>query len=86
MEPERIEFPTDYPIKVVVRSQPDLRQRIDAIFARHFGPQAPDSVVARHSAQGHFVSLTYVPRVEGEAQLKSLHAEVTTLDGVLMVI
>jgi hypothetical protein len=86
MPAERIQFPTPYPIKVVVRAQPGLKERIDGIFALHFGPRAPDGVSQRHSAQGHFLSLTYVPRVEAEAQLRALHAELSALEGVMMVI
>lgn len=86
MEPERIEFPADYPIKVVARTDAALRERIDAIFARHFGPQPPEGVGERQSAQGHFISLTYVPRVDSEAQLRALHADLTAVEGVMMVI
>jgi putative lipoic acid-binding regulatory protein len=86
MQPERIEFPTNYPIKVVARTQPAMRSRIDAVFARHFGPQPESSVSERLSSEGHFFSLTYVPRVAGEDQLRALHAELSTLEGVMMVL
>lgn len=86
MEPERIEFPTDYPIKVVVRAEAALRVRVDAVFERHFGPQAPASIGERQSAQGNFVSLTYTPRVQQEQQLRELHVELSAIDGVMMVL
>jgi putative lipoic acid-binding regulatory protein len=86
MPPERIEFPADYPIKVVARAEPGLREQIDAIFARHFGPGPAAEVGARPSAQGRFIALTYVPRVTGEEQLRALHAELTVVEGVMMVI
>ena len=86
MEPERIEFPADYPIKVVARTQPPLREHIDAIFARHFGPQAPHTVGERLSSGGHFVSFTYQPRVQDAGQLRALHGELTAIDGVMMVL
>ena len=86
MQPERIEFPTDYPIKVVARDEAVLRVQIEAVFVRHFGPQPADSISERRSAQGRFTSLTYVPRVEHEGQLRALHAELVTLDGVMMVL
>ena len=86
MDPERIEFPADYPIKVVARTLPTLRERIDAIFARHFGPQVAHGVGERQSAQGQFFSLTYVPRIDNEDQLRALHADLTALDGVMMVL
>ncbi len=86
MEPERIEFPADYPIKVVARIQPALRDRVDAIFAHHFGPQVREGVGERRSSQGHFVSLTYLPRVQNEAQLSALHVDLKAVDGVMMVL
>jgi putative lipoic acid-binding regulatory protein len=86
MQPERIQFPADYPIKVVARTEASLRERIHAVFERHFGPQPAETVGERHSAQGHFISLTYTPRVSGEEQLRALHAELSVLDGVLMVL
>lgn len=86
MQPERIEFPADYPIKVVFSAQAGLRLRIDAIFDRYFGPQAAASASERLSGQGNFISVTYTPRVEGEEQLRALHAELSALQGVMMVI
>ena len=86
MQPERIEFPTDYPIKVVIRADQGLRARVEEVFCRHFGPRAPEGLTERHSAQGHFVSLTYTPRVEHEDQLRGLHAELSAIEGVMMVI
>lgn len=86
MPAERIEFPADYPIKVVVRVLPGLKARIDGIFALHFGPLEPGGTSERQSAQGNFTSLTYVPRVQSEAQLKSLHADLVALEGVMLVL
>jgi putative lipoic acid-binding regulatory protein len=86
MERPRIEFPSDYPIKVVARTREALRMEVDAVFERHFGPLPADGVSERLSARGQFTSLTYVPRVEREEQLRALHAELVTLDGVMMVL
>ena len=86
MEPERIQFPIEYPIKVVARDESELRLRIEAVFVRHFGPRAPDGVSERRSAQGRFTALTYRPVVEHEGQLRAVHAELVTLDGVMLVL
>ena len=86
MQPERIEFPTEYPIKVVTRDLAGLREQIEAIFTRHFGALPAGRISERRSAQGRFTSLTFVPRVEGEEQLRALHAELVALDGVMMVL
>lgn len=86
MQPERIEFPSDYPIKVVLKAREGLRESVDAVFARHFGPQPVEGISERQSSQGHFTALTYTPRVQGEEQLHALHAELSALDGVMLVL
>lgn len=86
MEPERIEFPTSYPIKVVFRTEPALRELIHAVFERYFGPQHPDSVSERLSGQGQFIALTYVPHVQHQDQLRELHIELKAIEGVMLVL
>jgi uncharacterized protein len=86
MDPEKITFPTDYPIKVLARFSPDLRQRIDAIFVRHFGEFSPDCVSVRDSAQSNFVALTYTLRIQASDQLGPLTADLQASEGVVMVL
>ncbi len=86
MEPERITFPTEYPIKVVARASPELRGQLDAIFARHFGEFEANRVTERASGQSNFVALTYAMLVQKEEQLKALNAELQALEGVLIVL
>ena len=42
MSDYRLEFPCDYPIKVMVRVQPGMRSHVDAIIERHAGPTRPE--------------------------------------------
>ena len=86
MEPERISFPTEYPIKVIARAGEGLRQRLDALFSRHFGEFGAHRVSERSSAQSSFVSFTYLMEVQDAAQLGPLHEELRALDGVIMVL
>jgi uncharacterized protein len=86
MEPERITFPTEYPIKVVARAAPDLRARLDAIFVSHFGEFEANRVTERASGQRHFLALTYAMVVQGEDQLKALNAELQAAEGVVLVL
>lgn len=86
MEPERITFPADYPIKVVARASGDLRSRVDAVFARHFGDFDASRVAERASAQSNFVALTYLMWVQAEAQLGALHSDLRVEDGVMLVL
>jgi putative lipoic acid-binding regulatory protein len=86
MEPERISFPVEYPIKVVARASPALREQVDTAFLRHFGAQGVAKVTERASANSNFVALTYVPVVQNEGQLHALHTDLKLLDGVVMVL
>jgi hypothetical protein len=86
MEPERITFPTEYPIKVVARAAPDLRARLDAIFISHFGEFEANRVTERASGQSNFVALTYAMVVQGEDQLKALNAQLQATEGVVLVL
>jgi putative lipoic acid-binding regulatory protein len=86
MEPERISFPVEYPVKVVARVAPDLRAQVDAAFLRHFGAMSAEQVSERASANSNFVALTYVPVVHSEAQLQALHADLKLVTGVIMVL
>ena len=86
MEPERITFPTEYPIKVVARASPDLRGRLEAVFARHFGEFEPNRVTERASGQSNFVALTFAMVVQSEDQLKALNVELQAIEGVLIVL
>ncbi len=86
MEPERITFPAEYPIKVIARAEPALRESLDAIFGRHFGEFPAHRVTERPSAQSAFIALTYLMVVEAEAQLRALHEDLKAVDGVIMVL
>lgn len=84
-EKRLLEFPTDYPIKVVGRTASGLREEIDAIVARH----APDfdlaGTVERLSENGRFLSLTYRIRAVSAAQVEALGAELLRSKSVLLV-
>jgi putative lipoic acid-binding regulatory protein len=85
-EPEKLVFPCDYPIKVVGRLSNDLRARVDAVFARHFGALDPSSISERSSGQQNFLALTYVMNVTDPAVLEPLHQDLRATDGVLLVL
>jgi uncharacterized protein len=84
--PPRLQYPCDYPIKVMARASPELRVTLDAIMARHGGPTALAKVTERPSKQAHYVGVTYVIQAQGEAQIAALFAELKTCPAVLVVI
>ena len=84
--PERVSFPCDYPIKVMVRAEPGVRSRVDAIVERHAGPVDLAAVTERSSAQSHFTGITYVIRATSEAQIAELFAALKQCPQVLLVL
>jgi putative lipoic acid-binding regulatory protein len=77
-EPPLLQFPTDYPIKVVGRTSDTLRARIDAIFYTHVPDLEPGN--------GNFQSISYVIRAVSAAQVTALAIDLKACPDVLIVI
>jgi putative lipoic acid-binding regulatory protein len=84
--PERLSFPCDYPIKVMVRAEQGVRSQVDAIVGRHAASFDPSRVVERPSAQKNFTGLTYVIRATGPEQIAELFADLKLCPQVLLVL
>ncbi len=82
-----LEFPSEFPIKVMGRHDSDLQ-----------GPDAGDrratqraaarttSVRARTSGDGNFLALTYVVIAQSREQLDAIYRELTACKAVLMAL
>lgn len=81
-----LQFPTDYPIKVVGRSDPALRARIDAVVLRHAPDTPAERISERASGAGNFVSITYLIIARSREQIVALVEELASTQGVVMVI
>jgi putative lipoic acid-binding regulatory protein len=81
-----MEFPSDFPIKVMGRRDSDLRALTQAIVERHAGPLSESSVKTRTSADGNFVALTYTIRAQSREQLDAIYGELTVCKSVLMAL
>ena len=58
-----------------------FRARVDAIVLRHAPRSTPGAVTERPSANGNFLSITYLLRAESRAQIEALVAELERLRG-----
>ena len=72
-----LEFPCDFPIKIIGVNQADYAQAILAVILRH----APDfdaaSMEMRASVKGNYLSLTCCVRATSKSQLDALYRELT---------
>ena len=86
MEPEKIVFPCEYPVKVVARASDDLRERLDEIFTQHFGAFEAHRVSVRESAKANFVAITYTMLVQHVDQLGAVHTDLKKRSDIVMVL
>ena len=85
-EPRLLEFPCQYPIKVMARAESGLRAQLDPIIERHAGADALMNVSERPSANANFLAVTYLILARDEAQIAALFAELKQCPNVLLVI
>ena len=81
-----LEFPSDFPIKVMGRHDSNLRALTQTIIERHAGPLADSSVRTRTSGDGNFLALTYMVRASSRKQLDDIYRELTACKSVLMAL
>ena len=85
-EPPHLQYPTDYPIKVVGRAGENVRAQADAILAAHVPDLDPARTTERLSANGNFVAVSYLIRAVSEAQVTALATDLKACRAFLMVI
>jgi putative lipoic acid-binding regulatory protein len=80
-----LDFPCDYPVKVMGRQTPEFRARMHEVFARHSG-YAAGSVSERPSRDGTFLALTCTLRVADRGTLEALYQELHATGLVLFAL
>lgn len=85
-EPPKIEFPCDYPIKVLGRSCAEFQSVIFEVFERHAPGFDQETIAVKGSSKGTFTSMTITITATGPEQLKALHEELMATGMVNMVI
>ena len=85
-EPPKIEFPCEYPIKVLGLNTDDFETVIVEVFHRHAPGFDADTVVIKMSSKGTFNSLNITITATGVEQLDALHQDLLATGLVKMVI
>jgi putative lipoic acid-binding regulatory protein len=83
---EPLEFPTEFPIKVMGRCDSDLKALTREIIERHAGPLGDERVKTRTSGDGNFLALTYTVTAHSREQLDAIYRELTACKAVLMAL
>lgn len=81
-----IEYPLDFPIKVMGRREPRLVQTIVDIVRRHAPEFDPATVEMRPSKKNNYLSVTCTIRATSRDQLDALYRELCDHPAVVMVL
>ena len=81
-----IDFPCEFPIKMMGRDTPEFRASARAMVEKHAGEVADDAVKAALSRNGNFVSITVTITATSREQLDAIYREVTAHEDVLMAL
>ena len=82
----KIEFPCDYPIKVLGVSSESFEGVILEVFERHAPGFDQETITANVSRNGTYTSLTITITATGPDQLEALHQDLLATGHVKMVI
>ena len=85
-EPPKIEFPCDYPIKVMGSAGEPLYQHVMTVMERHAPGFDQTLVTVRDSSKGTFQSITVVITATGKPQLEDIFEDLKTSNAVKMVL
>ncbi|MEN9314437.1 MAG: hypothetical protein RIS35_830 [Pseudomonadota bacterium] len=72
-----LEFPADFPLKVMGQRVDGFAQQISDLTRRHVPGFDPSRMELRLSSKGSYLSLTLRLRIESRAQLEALYRELS---------
>ena len=79
-----IQFPCDYPIRIVGNESADFEEVVTSIVEKHTRKMTKVSV--KRSKQGNYLSVLVMILATGEEQLKKIHEELMSSGRVQMVL
>lgn len=84
--PPKIEYPCEYPIKVMGYAGDDFEAVVLEVMRRHAGDIDDSQVKQRNSGKGTFVSITVTIIATGKEQIELIFADLKATGRVKMVL
>lgn len=81
-----LEFPTDFPIKIMGERHETFAQTMVALVQRHAPDFRAETVEMRVSKNGNYLSVTCVVRATSKAQLDAIYRDITAHPWVKMAL
>lgn len=72
-EESLIEYPSDFPIKVMGKAHPEFAQTLTAVVQQHDPGFDPATVEMRASKAGNYLSVTFTVRATSREQLDNIY-------------
>ena len=86
MDAPRIEFPCDYPIKIVGENRDAFTETVVALTRQHAPEVSAERISVRASRAGNYCAVTIVIRATGPEQLDALHRTLRAFPPVRLVL
>lgn len=81
-----IEFPCEFPVKMMGRNSPEFRATARALVEKHAGAVIDDAVQESLSRNERFVSVTVTVTATSQQQLDDIYRDVSSHEDVLMAL
>jgi uncharacterized protein len=79
-------YPCSFPLKLFVRPDPAVEERLQAVVKNELPPDAPVEVERRASAKGNYICLTLTFTAEDEAHLTRIIKAASADPGVVLAL
>jgi putative lipoic acid-binding regulatory protein len=81
-----IEFPCDFPLKIVGLATENFEINVLQIIHHHFSDLAENAIAMRHSKNKKYLSLTVTVKAKSQEQLDDLYRDLTKSPHVLFAL
>lgn len=81
-----IEFPCDFPIKIIFKNEPGAQDELLAIVRRHHGDISESAISTQLSQNENFISITATVHAKDQSSLDELYRALTQHPHTKMVL
>lgn len=81
-----LEFPCDFPIKMMGRDTPEFRELARELIEKYTGPLDNNAIQSTLSRNGRFVSITATINAQSQQQLDDIYHAISAHEDVLMAL
>ncbi len=86
MSESLLEFPCEFPIKIMGRDDPEFREAALFVVEKHTGKVAEEAIRTSTSTNGNFVSITVTITATSQEQLDAIYHDLTAHEQILVAL